>query len=434
MRQVIVKSPQGQGEAVLQIAREHNGTNMVQWSASEGGRNWDVVMAFVSNRSVSGLLEELDGIPETKTTLNPTGIYPMHPPTSQVAEQIEEIERRSSVEVWLNSLQSISEWPGFLLYAVTASVVVWTGLLTNTIYLLVAGMLIAPFAGPAMNAAIATAVGHPVLLRSSLIRYFVGLVTMVVVNALLTWITGLQTATETMISVTSVSSLAVLLPVAAGAAGALNLIEAENSSLVSGTAVGVLVAASLAPPAGATGAALAFQRWDLAVNGIFILALQLIAINVVGSTVFRMYNLTASGVRYERGTQKTYYLSLGLTLAALGGLLFWQFSGRPNLQRTSLEKQARDIIGEIIQNYEYASMVEASVRYTRPGPGEGETLLGVIYVQSEPSSVVSAETISRELRDTIQEQLIREGFEAIPLISVTVLEPPSPPDGAQEGN
>jgi len=52
------------------------------------------------------------------------------------------------------------------------------------------------------------------------------------------------------VDVSEISSVGALLPLVAGAAGALNQMQAQSNSLVSGTAVGLLVAAALAPPAG----------------------------------------------------------------------------------------------------------------------------------------------------------------------------------------
>jgi hypothetical protein len=48
--------------------------------------------------------------------------------------------------------------------------------------------------------------------------------------------------TSSMSSTSNVSAVAVLLPLIAGAAGPLNLVQSERSSLVSGAAVGMLVA------------------------------------------------------------------------------------------------------------------------------------------------------------------------------------------------
>ncbi|MGB3613274.1 MAG: DUF389 domain-containing protein, partial [Elainellaceae cyanobacterium] len=70
-------------------------------------------------------------------------------------------------------------------YAAIAGIVVWVGLYTNSSFLLTASMLIAPFAGPAMNVAIATARGDTALLWRSLLRYFSALAVCIVTSALL---------------------------------------------------------------------------------------------------------------------------------------------------------------------------------------------------------------------------------------------------------
>ena len=123
-------------------------------------------------------------------------------------------------------------------------VVVWIGLFTNTIYLLTAAMLIAPFAGPAMNTAIATARGDWSLLRRTLLRYVAALAVTIAIAGTLSSILHQNTTTELMVATSNLSAVAVLLPLVADAAGALNLVQSERSSLVSGAAVGMLVAAS----------------------------------------------------------------------------------------------------------------------------------------------------------------------------------------------
>jgi uncharacterized membrane protein len=137
--------------------------------------------------------------------------------------------------------QSVGSWKGFLGYAAVAGFVVWIGLYTNTTYLLVAAMLIAPFAGPAMNVAIATARGDRQLLWRSIVRYFAALAVTIAVAAALSLILRQDIATSLMIERSQISSVAVLLPLAAGAAGALNLVQSDRSSLVSGAATGMYV-------------------------------------------------------------------------------------------------------------------------------------------------------------------------------------------------
>ncbi|WP_336231445.1 DUF389 domain-containing protein [Scytonema sp. PRP1] len=185
----------------------------------------------------------------------------LQPPADEAAQQVTDVAARSPIEVFLSGLQSVGSWKGFLGYAAAAGVVVWIGLFTNTSYLLVAAMLIAPFAGPAMNVALATARGDRHLLGRSLVRYFAALAVAIAVAAFLSFGLRQQVITEQMAATSTISAVAVLLPVVAGAAGALNLVQSERSSLVSGAATGMLIAASLAPPAGLVGMAGVMGRW-----------------------------------------------------------------------------------------------------------------------------------------------------------------------------
>ena len=108
-------------------------------------------IAHISNSKVEGLLEKLQSLPQLRVTLIGQGVMALQPPPEEAPQQVTNVELRSPIEIFLAGLQSVGEGKGFLGYAVAAGVVVWIGLYTNTSYLLVAAMLIAPFANPAMN-------------------------------------------------------------------------------------------------------------------------------------------------------------------------------------------------------------------------------------------------------------------------------------------
>ena len=116
-----------------------------------------VVTVHISNSRVENLLRQLEEIQDLNVTLFPKGVIALRPPASEAPDQVTDVQQRSPLEVFLAGLQSVGSWWGFLSYAALGGIVVWIGLYTNTNYLLVAAMLIAPFAGPAMNLAIATA-------------------------------------------------------------------------------------------------------------------------------------------------------------------------------------------------------------------------------------------------------------------------------------
>lgn len=423
MRQLIIQVPKGQGKAVLDLAKSYNGANLAQFEGSNNDGEIDVVIVNISNQKVEKLLGELENLSKVHITLTPTGVMALQPPASEAPEQVKDVQERSPIEIFLSGLQSIGSWRGFLGYAALAGVVVWIGLYTNTSYLLVAAMLIAPFAGPAMNVAIATARGDRYLLWRSLLRYFSALAVTILITFLLSLILQQEIPTSLMIDRSQISSVAILLPLAAGAAGALNLVQSERSSLVSGAATGMLVAASLAPPAGIVGMASAIGRWDLAKGGLFLLLLQLCGINLTAAILFRIFGLSTKGSRYQRGKKGLFPAALSVTLIALLGLLGWQFFNSPNLERSTRAQRANVQVQKAVQEVGLAELVESNVRFTRPEiPGQN-TLLSVIYVQRKPGVKVSDAVIRDRITRAVQNRLEEKDFNVTPLVSVNVLEP-----------
>ncbi len=423
MRQLMVHAPRGRGRDVHDMAKARNGANIAWFEAvSSGGKPIDMVILSVSNGQVEKLLDDLDALPEVNVTLIPQGVMPLHPPASQASEQVKDVAARSPIEVFLGGLQSVGSWRGFLGYAGLGAVVVWIGLYTNTMYLLVAAMLIAPFAGPAMNTALATARGDPGLLGRSITRYTVALLLSVVVTGILSLVFQQDIATTQMVEVSQISTISVLLPLAAGAAGALNLVQSERNSLVSGAAVGMLTASSLSPPVGLIGMSTAIGRWDMAISGIFVLLLQLVGINLSGALIFRAYGISAEGVRFTRGKAWVFPVSLVVTALLIAGMLLWQFSSRPDLQRSSIAQRARAEVQKAVEASGVAKMVYADVRFTRPSIEGQNTLLVVIYAQRGAETELTAGEISSRLKDDIRSRLYRQGFNVTPLIQVNVLD------------
>lgn len=289
MRQLIIQVPRGNGKAVIDIAKSHNGANLARFEGN-AEEPIDVMIVHVSNREVGKVLEKLQELPKVQITLISTGMMTLQPPASEAPQQVVDVEERSPIEIFLSGLQSVGSWRGFLGYAALAGFIVWIGLYTNRAYLLMAAMLIAPFADPAMNTAIAPCSSDHKLLERSILRYFAALAVTIATTWLLSLILQQEIPTSLMVESSQVSAVAVILPLAAGA---LNLVQSERSSLVSGAATGMLVAASLAPPAGIVGMASAVGRWDMAISGLFLLFLQLCGINFSASLLFRIFGLSA---------------------------------------------------------------------------------------------------------------------------------------------
>lgn len=431
MRQLLIYVPQGQGKQVLAIAGRQSGVNLACFSATSSDGPVDVVSVHLSNEQVGRFIGEVQQLPNPRVTLIPQGVMSLRPPAEEAAQQVTDVSLRSPMEVFLGGLQSVGSWKGFLGYAAAAGIIVWIGLFTNTVYLLIAAMLIAPFAGPAMNTAIATARGDWQLLRRTLVRYVVALAVTIVVAALLSLLLQQETTTSLMVDTSNLSNVAVLLPLVAGAAGALNLVQSERSSLVTGAGVGMLVAASLAPPAGLLGMAAALGEWDMVRSALFVLVLQLVGINLSGALVFRLAGLQPEGPRYQRGKQQVFTAAIATTFLVLAGLLTWQFWNPPDLQRSSRAQRAEAEIRQVITDSPLADVVDTNVRFTEADIQGENTLLGVIYVQRRPGVTQPDEAIRSELTQTIQQRLLEQGLHATPLIAVNVLDAPAQSSSGQ---
>jgi uncharacterized hydrophobic protein (TIGR00271 family) len=423
MRQIVVAVPRGEGKTVLEMAQAHEGVNLARFEAVDIDDPIDLVLVHVSNKRVEGLVGQLEKIPNMRLTLLPSAVMALYPPADSAPEQILEVQERSPIEIFLAGLQSVGSWRGFLAYAAAGGAVVWIGLFTNTVYLLVAAMLIAPFAGPAMNTAIATARGDWRLLGRSLIRYFAALATAILTSALLTLIIRPDLVTSLVIDTSKISTVAVLLPLAAGAAGAIHLMQSQQSSLVSGAAVGILIAASLAPPAGMVGMAVVIGRYDIALRSIYLLLLQLVGINLSAAIIFRSFGLSSTGARYTRGKGWLFPVALGITAALLAGLLGWQYSNSPSLERSSLEQQATATVQRLVQNQEDLNYLDADIRYTQSSDTDTNTLLAVVYVQAQPDNPLAPETIQENLSADLEKELNQALSNTEPLVMVNVLGP-----------
>ncbi|QPC81276.1 DUF389 domain-containing protein [Phototrophicus methaneseepsis] len=425
MRQIFIQVPREHSNEAKQTIESYEPINLTQVDAEGKVGPTQMFIANVSNRKIEGLFEDLNRFPDTSVTLVPTGVYSFRLDTAQIPDQVTDIDLLSPIEVFLSGLQSIGSWKGFLGYAVAGGLLIWLGLYINSVVLLIAGMLVSPLAGPAMNLAISIARGDIMLMRHSLTRYVVAILAMVVVSAALSILIGLNIITQQMDSMSQISELAVLIPLVVGVGGALSLIQSSSSSLVSGTVSGLLVAASLGPPVDLIGIGIVLGEWDLVRTSIFVVLLQLVAINLSGTIVLRLNDLKARGGHYERGKRWLFPVGMVVTVVALAGLLLWQRTDPPKLQRASVAQEVANDIRDVFDDYTDANLIEMQTRFTRTDIQGQNSLLIVLYVQPSENTTQSDDAIQSQLRQSIQARIAEEGYHVTPLIDISVLEPPA---------
>lgn len=418
MRQLRLTAPASTRDHLAALVDRHEARAVRVWDL-----DGDKLCAELSltNREIGDFLDGVDELGDVTITMAPQSVLTLVPGRDSAPEDLVDVEPLSPHEVFLGGLQSVGSWTGFLGYAAVAGAVVWIGMLLNSVFLLIAAMLIAPFAGPAMNAALATATGDGRLLRRTVARYGAAIAAVVAVVAALHALLGTELPTSTMADTANVSSVAVLLPLVAGAAGALNLMQAERSSLVSGAATGVLVAAALAPPAGLIGMALVMREWSMVGSGAFLLVLQLVGLNLSGAILFRLYGVRPGSARYRRGTPAVSRVALVASAVALAGLVTFQLSSPLALQRSSVQSDVAAEISQLVSADPEAALVEVDARFTRTDVPGQDTLLAVVHVQPE-GGVEGDELeqrLGRELSATISER-----HDLVALVTVTAI--PSP--------
>lgn len=360
MRQLILKVPNGHKEKVLKAVDEYNGKNTISLQSEEK----DVFIIFLPNETVNNFLKSINDIEEREINLIPRGVINLYPPESEAPDQVADVQPKSALEIYLGGIQSVGTIFGLIGYSLAAGIIVWIGLFTTTSFLLVAAMLVAPFAGPAMNAALATAAGKMTLLKSSLIRYGLAIGTGIVASFILSLLFPLQTLTPLMEEVRQVSKFALFLPLISGFAGAINVCQSERDSLVSGAAVGILVAASLAPPVGLVGIGLYMGDWEVVSSSLFRIILQLLGIHLSATLVFYFYGkVSPDGIRFLKGKKMTGIITTLIVVLGIGALMVWQFIEPPYLRKASMNTELTEELDAELKKLDYIQVLEKSVRF-----------------------------------------------------------------------
>lgn len=418
MRKLTVKVAEGKGEEVVEKAKAFDGKNLHYIP----GQNGDVVIVHLNNQKVSDFVASLSEFEDVEIDLLPRGVITLYPPEDQAPDQVTDVTFRSPLEIYLGGLQSVGSKLGLIIFSLAGGIIVWVGLYTGTNYLLVAAMLVAPFAGPAMNAAIASAAGKKGLLFKSLGRYFLAIGTAIVASFILSLLVGQKHATPLMVSVSHISQMTILLPLVAGFAGALTLVKSERDSLVSGAAVGMLVAASLAPPAGLIGMALNFGNWQLIRSGIFLLLLQLAGIQLAAAFVFRFLGkVTIKGVRFADGNENVFKLSLSVAAVMVAGLLYWQFYQQPGLQKSGLNTQITEVMRSALDELPEVETIEVDARFTRGTLPDKNPVICELYLFNRSDSLTD-EQVKEKVINLLRVRIKAEDYNADPMFSVTILE------------
>lgn len=425
MRQILLQVPEGGGAALAREAEGFGASTLVRLGGTDGdGQPVDVLVLTVPNGSVGDVIDRAQELGPVEASVPGVGVFAFEPPAGEPPDELTDVTARSGYEVVLAGQQAAGSWTGFLSYSSVAGIVVWLGLYTEMMYLLTAAMLIAPFAGPAMNTAISLASGRPRTLRHSVLRYAAGIGVTAAAAAVLTLFSGPDPVTSMMAQVLTLTWASFLLPLSAGVAGASYLVQSEHSSLISGAAVGLLVAASLAPPAGGLGIAVVLLRFDLVLHAVFLIALQLAGITLSATAVLWLYGIRPGGQRFSPDRRRPLAVGLGLAALVTGGLVVLQLLTSPLLNQGTLAHDVSTAVKTQLADHQDVRLLAVESRVASADvPGPPRILVEIDAEQT--TGVAASQDLLASLTAELTAALQRAVPDAVPRVELNLYEPAS---------
>lgn len=422
MRQIVITISEDNAIRIEEVAQQHAGVKMAKIKGEEGL----TYIYIFENNALGTFLSEVQSLEKIKVSFYPQGVIHFKGPLKETGKQVKNVKEKSPVEIFVSGWQSVGSWKSFIGYSFIAGVITWVGLYTNTIFLLIGGMLIAPYAGAALTSSIGSAAGDLRLLKEGVLRYFIALAIGFAVSLLLTLSFRIGAYSSLMSEISQVPSIALFLPVMAGLAGAIGLVNPERNSLISGAAFGLLISASLAPQTSMLGIAVATGKINGIKSASFILLLQLIGIHLASSLVFRLYgSVSPRRIPLVNGTPKAFISSVALALALGAGMIYWQFSTKPDLQEATIQTQIHTIIKDAAEELPQVDLAEANVSFTETKEKTINPVLCEIYIIKVAAyynpyayTEYTDKLIQLRLKERIKEKIKEKNLNVTPIFKI----------------
>jgi uncharacterized hydrophobic protein (TIGR00341 family) len=203
----------------------------------------------------------------------------------------------------------------YLLLIFLSTVVVAIGLLKDNVAVVIGAMVIAPLLGPNLAMALGTALGDTDLMWKAFKTGLAGMSLALVLSIIIGVFWPLNIESRELLARTNVGLDSAVLAMASGAAAVISLTSGIPSILV-----GVMVAVALLPPAATMGLMLGAGQTDLAYGAAFLLAVNIVAINLSAKLGFLIQGIkprTWLEKKKAKQSMQSYIIIWVLTLAVL---------------------------------------------------------------------------------------------------------------------
>ncbi len=255
------------------------------------------------------------------------------------------LEQRAEVQVKLRDTSSPDF--DFFLMVILSCVIATSGLLTDSVAVIIGAMLVAPLMSPIIGLGLGWLSGDATLVRSATSSLARGALLAVLIAAALTWVNSflpfvtLQDLPGEVISRTHPSPIDLTIALAGGLAAAYALAEPQLSA----TLPGVAIATALMPPLCTVGIGVALGRWDVAGGALLLFVTNAVTIAFASMLVFFVLGF---GRHDQNGNRMPSQLlvTAGLTLVLLVPLTV---ASVEFFQQASLNREIDSVVRQEVQ-------------------------------------------------------------------------------------
>jgi len=289
------------------------------WVVSSENEGRKVVRILVKPEQRQTILDALQGILSTSLSARVV-VIPIEATLPREEEPDEKTKIISTTETTREELyNSIGKNARlnrtYLLLIFLSTVVVAIGLLKDNVTVVIGAMVIAPLLGPNLAMALGTALGDTDLMWKAFKTGLAGMSLALGLSILIGIFWPLNVESRELLARTYVGLDSAVLAMASGAAAVISLTSGIPSILV-----GVMVAVALLPPAATLGLMLGAGQTDLAYGAAFLLAVNIVAINLSAKLGFLIQGIkprTWLEKKKAKQSMQSYIIIWILTLAAL---------------------------------------------------------------------------------------------------------------------
>ncbi|GMQ29218.1 TIGR00341 family protein [Algoriphagus confluentis] len=200
----------------------------------------------------------------------------------------------------------------FLVLMALSTLIATFGLFANSSPVVIGAMILAPLMGPIISLAMGALRQDGILIKSSLITLFWGIVLGLIFAVVITWITPLKTMNTEILARIRPNLLDLGIAVASGVAGAY----AHSKEEIAKTLAGVAISVALVPPLAVSGIGLGWGEWN-----VFWGAALLLGTNLAGIVLAAALTFLVLGFSPFQLAKKGLFISLGLLILVTAPLV-----------------------------------------------------------------------------------------------------------------